>query len=265
MTNLNEQLFEAVKENKIDEVLELIERGADIGAKNEWGWTLLNWACYRGNTELALKLIEKGAGIEARDKWGRTPLHIACYHGNNTELALKLIEKGADIEAKCNVGQTPLDYACSEGKTETGLMLIEKGADVRARDNDGRTPLHDACRWNNTEIAIALIEKGADTEARDEGGETPLDWASERLKGVLKYKKQNSKDMKENKTFETVIHDLLANNYRIEIEKCLTIAHLIKITVLGEKIECFLYNLNTNFDNQEKNCKAVITRLCKKM
>ena len=198
MKNLNEKLFEAIRENKIDKVLELIEKGADIEARNKGGWT---------------------------------PLHIAC----------------------------------SYGKTETALMLIEKGADIGARNNGGSTPLHYACAYGKTETALILIEKGADIEARNNGGETPLDWASEGLKEVLKNKIQNSKDIKENKTFETVIYDLLANNYRIEIEKCLTIAHLIKITVLGKKIECFLYNLNTNFDNQKEDCKAVIARLCKKM
>jgi len=122
MTNLNEKLFEAVEQDKIDEVLELIEKGADTEARNEWGNTPLHTACCYNNNEIVLALIEKGADIEARNNIGWTPLHIACHNGK-TEIALKLIEKGADIGARSNADSTPFDWASEELKG----VLREKG------------------------------------------------------------------------------------------------------------------------------------------
>ena len=57
MTNLNEKLFEAVEENKIDKVLELIEKGADIGARNNVGDTPLDLAGKRSKGVLREKGI----------------------------------------------------------------------------------------------------------------------------------------------------------------------------------------------------------------
>jgi len=122
MTNLNEQLIEAIINNGIDEVLELIEKGADVRARSQWGKTPLHYACSYGRTELVLKLIKKGADIGASDKWGQTPLHYACVYGNS-ELALMLIEKGADVGARTNGGSTPFDWASEELKG----VLREKG------------------------------------------------------------------------------------------------------------------------------------------
>ena len=122
MKNLNEQLIEAIINNGIDEVLELIEKGADIKTRSQWGKTPLHYACSYGRTELVLKLIEKGADIGASDKWGQTSLHTACVYGNS-ELALMLIEKGADVGARDKWGRTPLDLASEELKE----VLRKKG------------------------------------------------------------------------------------------------------------------------------------------
>ena len=60
-------------------------------------------------------LIEKGANIEAKDQRERTPLHEACQKGN-LSIVQYLIEKGANIEAKENNQQTPLHYASYFGQ-----------------------------------------------------------------------------------------------------------------------------------------------------
>ncbi len=67
-------------------------------------------------------LIEKGADINARNNEGRTPLLYATVT-NNTELSRLLIEKGADIHAKDNDGYTPLQIANGNKNMEIMRLL----------------------------------------------------------------------------------------------------------------------------------------------
>jgi ankyrin repeat protein len=52
----------------------LLEKGADVQAKNSDGRTPLLWACEKGLAEVALSLLEKGADAQAKNSDGVTPL-----------------------------------------------------------------------------------------------------------------------------------------------------------------------------------------------
>ena len=97
----------AIDSNNIERARLLIEKGADINAKDKGGWTLLNWAIGKNNTEISRLLIEKGAAVNAKSNNGITPLYLAIEK-YNTEISQLLIEKGADVNAKGNNGRTPL-------------------------------------------------------------------------------------------------------------------------------------------------------------
>jgi ankyrin repeat protein len=131
-------------------------------------------------------LIERGADVGAKNKWGQTPLHWACER-NYIEIAKLLLDAGADVEAKSNNGNTPLHWASARNHIETAKLLIDKGADVEAKDRFERTPLHLATLYNFIEIAKLLLDAGADVEAKDDDGETPLDKAdSDEMRDLLK-------------------------------------------------------------------------------
>ena len=48
--DINEQLFEAVKDNNLQKVEELIEKGADVNAKSKNDYTPLHYACRNENS-----------------------------------------------------------------------------------------------------------------------------------------------------------------------------------------------------------------------
>jgi ankyrin repeat protein len=94
----------------MSKVQDLLERGADLEAKNEEGWTPLHLASYKDNIETTKLLIDAGADVEAKDNHGMTPLHWAT-NWNHIEIAKLLLDAGVDVEAKVNEELTLLDYA----------------------------------------------------------------------------------------------------------------------------------------------------------
>ncbi|KKO96409.1 ankyrin repeat domain-containing protein, partial [Trichoderma harzianum] len=80
-------------------------------------------ASHYGHRAVVKLLVEKGADIDAKDGGGRTPLLWATYNGHKAIVEL-LVEKGADIEAKDNYGRTPLSWAAYNGHKAIVELLV---------------------------------------------------------------------------------------------------------------------------------------------
>ena len=76
-------------------------------------------ASERGHLDIVKCLIEKGADVNAKDEDEETALHLASEEGH-LEIVQYLIEKGADINAKDCYGQTAL-YLVSEQNTHEAV------------------------------------------------------------------------------------------------------------------------------------------------
>jgi ankyrin repeat protein len=55
----------------------LVERGADVNAAGQYGWTALHAATYQGINPVIEYLVSKGAKIDQKDEFGQTPLSIS--------------------------------------------------------------------------------------------------------------------------------------------------------------------------------------------
>ena len=53
-------------------------------------------ACKNGDMELAMALVDRGADVDARDEYQETPLHHGCIYGH-MEVAMALVKKGANV------------------------------------------------------------------------------------------------------------------------------------------------------------------------
>ncbi|WP_260588369.1 ankyrin repeat domain-containing protein, partial [Staphylococcus aureus] len=88
-----------------------MEQGANIETSGVFmkGTPLFN-AAARGYEAIVKLLIEKGANIEARNGSGETPLYSAV-HSRFEGIVKLLVKNGADIRAKNMFGETPLSIA----------------------------------------------------------------------------------------------------------------------------------------------------------
>ncbi len=85
----------------------------------------------QGYLELVKALLEKGASIDLKDNFGRTALYYATNNGQ-AEVVKLLLEKGATVDAKENRGITPLLMATQNKDVEIIKLLLAKGADPNA-------------------------------------------------------------------------------------------------------------------------------------
>ncbi|XP_068239600.1 protein phosphatase 1 regulatory subunit 12A-like isoform X2 [Palaemon carinicauda] len=182
------------------EVLRLLEKGADINTANVDGLTGLHAACIDDNIDMVEFLVNQGADVNRADMEGWTPLHATASCGF-ISIAKFLIDRGADLSIVNNDGDLPFDIADSEEMESLLKREIEsQGIDcVASRNEEERMMLDDAQRWlaagfladrphpktgatalhvaaakGYSKVMSLLLEAGSDINAQDLDGWTPL-------------------------------------------------------------------------------------------
>lgn len=155
----------------------LIDRGANVNAKNEKGATPLYFATQ--SYDLAQRLIAKGAEANIRAFGDFTPLHQAAFSGN-LKVAKLLIDHGADLNSRGEDGTVvqKIIYSRTESGTEMVRLLLEGGAKVNQNFASGNTELHLAALNDCAEVIPILAKYGANVNAVNEFGHTPLYYAA---------------------------------------------------------------------------------------
>jgi len=103
-------LMQAAKSGDIEQVRDLLRRGASVAMTSEKGKTALHYAAANGHVEIVKLLIEAGADVNLRDNEWHTPLMLAAIYGcNHTVQAL--LQSGADPMLKTRAGATAATYA----------------------------------------------------------------------------------------------------------------------------------------------------------
>jgi len=133
---LEDQLINSARLGRIDEVKTLLDKGANINARDAKGQTALMWGI--NNIDILRLLIEKGVDINAYDKDGRTALTQAVFsYSGSLNIIRLLIEKGADMNVRDENGNAALMYAVSAPHVDVVRLLIEKGANLNVTDKLG--------------------------------------------------------------------------------------------------------------------------------
>ncbi|XP_072764185.1 protein phosphatase 1 regulatory subunit 12B isoform X6 [Anoplolepis gracilipes] len=133
-----------------EEVVRLLQKGADINTGNVDGLTALHQACIDDDLDMVEFLVEQGADINRGDNEGWTPLHATASCGF-ISIAKYLIEQGCNLAAVNNDGELALDIAESDEMEDMLQQHINKaGIDCdQARSEEEQSMLNDAKAWRS--------------------------------------------------------------------------------------------------------------------
>ena len=192
----------------------LKEKGLDINAVLEDGYTPMHLSVRNNNDGAARALIDLKANLDAETPNGHQPLHeaflagkesiIRKIHNSDHEKLKKTTMDGnrsllhgaactgdkqivtlvTGIESSCRGNSAydpwpPLAEAAAQGDLETVKYLIENKAEVNQSGTSSWTALHLATLFYHVDIVNLLLSKGADVNCTTSSKITPLHLAAE--------------------------------------------------------------------------------------
>lgn len=193
--SLSGRLFSACRGGSVFDVVDLIDRGAEVNTIENVFSNLrpLHVAAECGHVDVIEALLDRGADIEAVDVDQKTALYVAAAVPTANALDVSastrqlqavrvLLERGANMEASSLYKRTALHAAVKARSTDIASLIIARGANLLAADDEGMTALHHAVvgkeRWNQHEDFEALLDvfirSGVDLNARENNKRTAL-------------------------------------------------------------------------------------------
>ena len=171
-------LFKAAENGSSADILEAINKGADVNARDAGGYTALIYAAmYNEDPDVVKTLIDVGSDLNAKDTYnstgeGATALIHAAWKNKNPYVTKALLDAGADVSEEDKRGYTALAHA-AESNTNPDVIrvLVGAGANVNARDGEGKVEVIQAEENEKNEhegIDMSLLESIFPTDPRGE-------------------------------------------------------------------------------------------------
>ena len=117
----------------LEKVASLIKRGADVDARDQFGYTALVKRAGEGKMELSKLLINNKADVNAQRDGGSTALMRAARNGHG-DVAKLLIDNKADPKITNAQGETAADQAKKNKKHETFVLCGGKPDEIASWD-----------------------------------------------------------------------------------------------------------------------------------
>ncbi|KAI7821569.1 hypothetical protein BC939DRAFT_478283 [Gamsiella multidivaricata] len=142
------------------EVIDLLQRRQALvnmlTGRNQAGQTLLHRVCSSGTYNNVLELLNQGADINAQDNAQWTPLHEAALEGH-TKVVELLLSRGANPNVKGHGSDTALHDSAQNEHADVVRLLLEYGADPDFKNSKGEKP----CDVTDDDAILELLRTGA--------------------------------------------------------------------------------------------------------
>jgi quinoprotein dehydrogenase-associated probable ABC transporter substrate-binding protein len=214
-SSLGDELLGAVAVKDFVKVDYLVERGANIDARDTGDLTPLMNAVKGGDYELVRALLAHKADVDAVDRDGWSAVMHAAWlnepkmirtmgagYGANLELAeeltqstalglavqkgkalavVALLDSGANPDTAMGEGNyTPLMIAAKVGNLPGAQVLLQYSAKVDAVNSGNNTALMIAAISDQADLLAILLKSGADPKLKNKLGQTAYDIATKR-------------------------------------------------------------------------------------
>lgn len=161
---------------------ELLDAGANVNVRDNYGETALVKAIKIGQTEKMKALVAAGAIFYQHDLNSGILVHAAfLILAETPEIGEVPLSAGVDFDKITDRGITALQMAvmnqgipASQDQTSVIKAFLDVGADVDARNTSNDTALHMAIVHKQTEVAKTLVAANADVNLRGRFNRTAL-------------------------------------------------------------------------------------------
>ncbi len=185
---LNKALLEAAKTNNAQEVIRLLDQGADINYADNRGLTAFTWAARNGHANIVRMLIEHGA---KNVNQLLVALLVAANNQHADVVRLLLLNNSPMVSATNRYRNIVLNLLGAHNVSPLSIAIMDRNgeniaqilaslpqADIDAQDDFGITALHWAAARNDEQTVNALLKRNANVNIRDNDGNTPLHYAA---------------------------------------------------------------------------------------
>lgn len=164
-------LIEAIKQDNINVIINMLSRKVDINYHDRYNDTALTWACYLKKYEYVKLLLNNGANPNIHGYKRMTPLH-QLYLNHDYEynydkspkivdFVQQLIDFKADVNLKEDTHTTVVMMACKFNDQQSLNLLLDMKADPNIKNIGNTTSLLISCfHGYNNQIRL-LLEYGA--------------------------------------------------------------------------------------------------------
>ena len=142
---------------------------------NIGGATPLMFAVFKNNSRIVKELIDKGANVRAKDNEGNSVFLYACGFGDGNIIRMLLQKDKTLVNDKTPNGNlNGLHYAAAFNNLNTINFLIKNvDMNINERDSNGCTALYYAAYYAKKDAYNLLIKLGANKDIGDNYGVTP--------------------------------------------------------------------------------------------
>jgi ankyrin repeat protein len=166
-------------------VIWFIDHGGDPEECDASNNTCLSLACIWNHCELVSALLDRKANLFAKNYYGNTPMHAICRRGMLTVverfgLLFDANVQNAQLENllhSCLLHFVQTNKCQSEKLAIVNILLNQSDLCLNAKNASGNTALHLACSFANCDAIRLLLNHGARHDIRNGAGLVPFQCA----------------------------------------------------------------------------------------